>query len=468
MERAGSMKKFLANLFICGLIAAPSYAQQYDYVKGNENYTIEMPKQEQGDIFNQVKTPEQPSKDDVVKVEMTKNEKIAPVNLKKKYKNITKSEKLVEAIELLRDCSAGSFPYSSIHGNNNTYSCIKVEFLNMAKDKEHQTDDAYGVFEGKKYVIYVNSVYENSPAGAIAPTIAREALVKKDKSEADKEMATQMQIAIWTQLCGKISGLESKNDDLVRLQNRLKSGVSLDDYSGFLNEEEQKKHPIKDPNTSKSKKSKGKGNPVQKDFDVDYQKESEQIDSTIMSFDSKSLQKKYKKVTDEDRIIEALELLKNTVGKFSYEAILQRNLTHKPMQIQFKKLEEINPKYASFDALGWKHRGKLKIYINSKHVDAPAAALAALLSHEALHQDEFDSLNEETYAWTMEASVWTQLCDQQPNVSKINHPLVTRENMLKQLFEKGDYSSKYIKKSVFSNPSYSKLPIRSPGFEEDL
>ena len=68
----------------------------------------------------------------------------------------------------------------------------------------------------------------------------------------------------------------------------------------------------------------------------------------------------------------------------------------------------------------------------------------------------------------MEASVWTQLCDQQPSVEKINHPLVTRENMLKQLFEKGNYSSKYIKKSVFSNPSYSKLPVRSPGFEDDL
>ena len=138
------------------------------------------------------------------------------------------------------------------------------------------------------------------------------------------------------------------------------------------------------------------------------------------------------------------------------------------MVIKFKELSEINPQYATFDALGWRQAGKLNIYINAKHADAPAAAIAALLAHEALHQDEFDSLNEETYAWTMEASVWTQLCDQQPNVSKINHPLVTRENMLKQLFEKGNYSSKYIKKSVFSNPSYSKLPVRSPGFEEDL
>ncbi len=128
----------------------------------------------------------------------------------------------------------------------------------------------------------------------------------------------------------------------------------------------------------------------------------------------------------------------------------------------------LNPQYETFDALGWRQAGKLNIFIKHKHFDAPAAALAALLAHEALHQDEFDSLNEETYAWTMEASVWAQLCDKQKNLDEITHPLVTRENLLKKLLEKGNYTNKYIKKSVFSNPSYSKLPARSPGFEDDI
>ena len=35
------------------------------------------------------------------------------------------------------------------------------------------------------------------------------------------------------------------------------------------------------------------------------------------------------------------------------------------------------------------------IYINPKHEAAPPAALAALLAHEALHQDEYNSLSEE-------------------------------------------------------------------------
>lgn len=184
-----------------------------------------------------------------------------------------------------------------------------------------------------------------------------------------------------------------------------------------------------------------------------------------LSFDKKKMNSSYSKVTKEARIQEALDLLNETTGDFSRKAILGKNITSKPVKISFKNLSEIKDEYATFDALGWSKNKRLYIYINEKHKDAPAAALAALLSHEALHQDEFDSLNEETYAWTMEAAVWTQLTEKDPKLCEINHPLVTRENMLKKLFEKGNYTDKYIRKSVFSNPSYSNLPERSPGFE---
>ena len=463
MERAGFMKKNLLILFALCFSASPSFAEYYEIIPSGTSYTYSSyntAKKETTDIFQNADAKEQ-----TVSESDTKKSFVLTKELKNEYKDITKSEKLIEAAELLKN-SAGSFSYNSIHGTNPTKSKIKLVFADMKKNKEHANADAYGEFSGSKYIIYVNSDFEKSPAGAIAPLLAREGLVSKDKTESDIETAKQLQIAVWVQLCEKIAGLESKNDLLVRKQNMLKSGANPDDYDVFLKQKNDKMHSKISKADKPPKKLKGK--PVQKDFDADYQKESEKIAADIMSFDAKEFQRKYKKITKEDRIIEALELLKNTVGKFSYDAILQKNLTHKPMVIKFKELSEINPQYASFDALGWRQAGKLNIYINAKHADAPAAALAAILAHEALHQDEFDSLNEETYAWTMEASVWTQLCDQQPNVSKINHPLVTRENMLKQLFEKGNYSSKYIKKSVFSNPSYSKLPVRSPGFEEDL
>ena len=181
-----------------------------------------------------------------------------------------------------------------------------------------------------------------------------------------------------------------------------------------------------------------------------------------------ALIKKYKNISDDEKIIQAIELLDNTSAKYSKEAILGRNLTQKPIKVEFLNLSTISPMYANFDALGWKKKKNLYIYINEKHKDAPIEALSAILSHEALHQDEENSLNEETYAWTMEAAVWTQLTDDNPDLEQISHPLVERENVIKKLFIKGNYTSKYIHSFVIGNKGYKDLPEKSKGFEELL
>ena len=174
----------------------------------------------------------------------------------------------------------------------------------------------------------------------------------------------------------------------------------------------------------------------------------------------------YKDVTDEQIFHVALDMMKDTSGEFSRKAILGYNLTQYPVKIQFKDLSEINESYSSFDAIGWKKKGKLYIYINPKHEYAPPGALAALLAHEAIHQDEYNSLSEETYAWTMEAMVWTEILRKYPESNDLESLLVTRENILKQLLEKGYYSNKYIKKTVYANQGYKNLPLTSPGFQE--
>ncbi len=178
--------------------------------------------------------------------------------------------------------------------------------------------------------------------------------------------------------------------------------------------------------------------------------------------------KKYKKITQDENLIKAVELLDRTTAKYSKEAILGKNLTERPIQIEFLNLATINPMYMNFDALGWKKKKNLFIYINEKHKDAPIEALSAILAHEAIHQDEHNSINEETYAWTLEAAVWTQLTEDNPELEKISHPLVERENVIKKLFIRGDYSSKYIHKFVVTNKGYQNLPERSYGFEELL
>jgi len=178
------------------------------------------------------------------------------------------------------------------------------------------------------------------------------------------------------------------------------------------------------------------------------------------------ISEEYKDVTKQQIFHVALDMLKETSGEFSRKAILGYNLTQKPIKIEFKDLSELNQAYASYDAVGWKKKGKLYIYINPKHEYAPPAALAALLSHEALHQDEYNSLSEETYAWTMEATVWCELIKRYPESNNLESALVTRENVLKQLLEKGNYTNKYIKKTVYANEGYKDLPLTSPGFKQ--
>ncbi len=182
---------------------------------------------------------------------------------------------------------------------------------------------------------------------------------------------------------------------------------------------------------------------------------------------SDAVMRQYKQSTKDLKLIQAAETLKGTLGDYSRRAILGENLTGRPIKVEFKDLSELNPAYAEFDALGWKNRGRLNIFINIKHRNAPKEAIAAVLAHEAIHQDELNSLNEETYCWTLEAAVWTQLTDDNPELENISNALVDRENTIKRLFVKGGYTKKYIRKSVISNAGYQNLPSRSPGFEDD-
>lgn len=179
----------------------------------------------------------------------------------------------------------------------------------------------------------------------------------------------------------------------------------------------------------------------------------------------RQIKDQYKVVGKDEVIYVALDMLKDTNGNYSRMAILGSNLTQKPMKIEFKDLGTINPKYSTYDALGWKRGKTLYIYINQTHSNSPAIALAALLAHESLHQDEYNSLSEETYAWTMEAATWCELLELNPEYELTLDTLVQRENTLKKIFERGNHTNKYIKKTVYSNDGYQNLPESSPGFE---
>ena len=95
------------------------------------------------------------------------------------------------------------------------------------------------------------------------------------------------------------------------------------------------------------------------------------------------LKKEYRKISSDEVILVALDMMKNTTADFSRRALIGYNLTDKPVKVQFKDLSQIKEDYQNFDALGWKKKNQLYIFINPRHADAPPAALAALLAHEA-------------------------------------------------------------------------------------
>ena len=174
----------------------------------------------------------------------------------------------------------------------------------------------------------------------------------------------------------------------------------------------------------------------------------------------------YSAISKDPLISKALDVMATTTGNYARSAIMGSNLSGKPIKVMFKNLSGFGPNYANDDALGMKNGSQLVIYINEKHRNAPPEALAALLSHEAMHQDTSNSINEETYAWTYEAQVWTELKTRQPMLGSYNNiPLVRRENQIYEMFKNAKYTSRIIRQSVQSNPGYRDLPPASPGFE---
>lgn len=91
------------------------------------------------------------------------------------------------------------------------------------------------------------------------------------------------------------------------------------------------------------------------------------------------------------------------------------------MKLNLKNLELQSTLITALMIFRLEKRKNLYIYVNEKHKSAHYPALKPFLSHEALHQDQFNSINEETYAWTMEA-VWSQITDEYPEQANVTIP----------------------------------------------
>lgn len=167
---------------------------------------------------------------------------------------------------------------------------------------------------------------------------------------------------------------------------------------------------------------------------------------------------RYYRCTREPVLVDAMRLLRNTRAVSTVDMLLEQQV-----RILFKDMRVFGPAYAGHDALSFiTDDGRQVIYINIRHQQAPAAALAALISHEAMHADRDNSLAEEVAAWQQEAETWQELLQQFPKLSEIKTgtiALVDRENAILVL-----QTQNRLEQEISSNIAYRGLPQRSPGF----
>jgi hypothetical protein len=136
-------------------------------------------------------------------------------------------------------------------------------------------------------------------------------------------------------------------------------------------------------------------------------------------------------------------------------------LIARPVRLVLKPLQTLDPMLKNYDAVSWiSPDGQQYVFVNQKHQYAPPAALAALIGHEMLHDDEANSVQEEIFSWTMEAHLWHQLKQFYPQAAKqIHAPLVQRLNTLE-----ADWQAGILANRVRKNPGYKALPETSVGF----
>ena len=161
-------------------------------------------------------------------------------------------------------------------------------------------------------------------------------------------------------------------------------------------------------------------------------------------------------ITKNTEIAAALSALQQ-VGKGDVISILQgRNATGQPIRVMFRDLTIYGA--SDCEALTTKtNSGKVIIYINHEHKNAPVEAIACLIAHESQHHTMTNTKAEETRAWFKEVSTWNSFVRRDRTVAMSNHPLVKRENYIAKLNARDNGKGDEIRKIIAQHPVYQGL-----------
>lgn len=176
-------------------------------------------------------------------------------------------------------------------------------------------------------------------------------------------------------------------------------------------------------------------------------------------------------VSREAKILKALSVLEGTSEEYVLDVVRGDNLSGMPINIQFTRLGEIAQQYKSFHAVTYTDEyGRINMLIDARHQEAIPEALACLIVHESIHQDNQSSIEEEIYAWTKEATTWHFLKQANPTLlSKEGNEcsLIKRLDTLEKLYLEGDKTAVLIREKVETNLGYQHLPLISVGYGLD-
>ena len=190
--------------------------------------------------------------------------------------------------------------------------------------------------------------------------------------------------------------------------------------------------------------------------------------SDIANFARARKAKNLYNMSNKDMVVsKILEKIKELPDGEPYEILMGNNPTKKPIIIQFKNLSEFNDVYKDFDALGWKAKDRLYIFVNNNHKDAPYEALVALIAGRTYNLDEKDSINEEIYCWASEAYAWEYFIRKNPKLKEDKNSLVERENEINKMLTKGKYAEEYVKKAILLNKGYTSYAHISEGYSDE-
>ncbi len=166
----------------------------------------------------------------------------------------------------------------------------------------------------------------------------------------------------------------------------------------------------------------------------------------------------YYRISRDQGIIQALDALSQTSARESIDFMLENDV-----KILFKNMRELGNAYKNHDALTWiSPAGQQIIFINQKHVVSPPQALAALISHEVMHNDGENSVQEEVMAWNQEGRIWKELLGLYPDLHHIKPRTIALVDRLNAILVLQGRDA--LHHEIENNVAYKGLPPRSPGF----